>query len=285
MHNPYYSLITGASQGFGKAMALECASRKMNLILVALPGPELYHLADFIKKNYKVDAIAIETDLTSEVNCKKVFKQVCELGLSVNMLINNAGIGGTQLFSERGVDFYQKQIKLNVAATVLLTRLFLEMLIKNKPSHILNVGSLCSHFSLPMKQVYGGTKSFIYFFSKSLRIELESDHVHVSVICPGGMNTNKFVTMGGKSCNWLARQSIMEPEAVATIAIRGLLKNRAVIIPGRMNKLFLLLNLVLPAPVKKLLTDSQMKKLSSAYAPKTKAKTIIIARKTKSLTA
>ncbi|MEZ5028501.1 MAG: hypothetical protein R2765_06910 [Ferruginibacter sp.] len=60
MHNPYYTLITGASEGFGKALALECATRKMNLILVALPGPELINLADFIKRNYFVDAIAIE---------------------------------------------------------------------------------------------------------------------------------------------------------------------------------------------------------------------------------
>ena len=60
MLNKNYCLITGASEGFGKALALECASRKMHLILVALPGPELYYLSDFIKRNYGVDVIAIE---------------------------------------------------------------------------------------------------------------------------------------------------------------------------------------------------------------------------------
>ena len=65
MLNNNYTLITGASEGFGKALALECASRKMNLVLVALPGPEIFYLADFIKRNYKVDVVSIETDLST----------------------------------------------------------------------------------------------------------------------------------------------------------------------------------------------------------------------------
>ena len=76
MLNKNYCLITGASEGFGKALALECASRKMNLILVSLPGPELYYLADFIKRNYKVEVIAIEKDLCLEENCIAVFNEV-----------------------------------------------------------------------------------------------------------------------------------------------------------------------------------------------------------------
>ena len=128
MHSPYYTLITGASEGFGKSLALECAARKMNLILVALPGPELNYLADFIKHNYQVDAIAIEKDLTFEENCKAVYEQINEMKLPVNMLINNAGLGGTLLFSEGSFSFYQKQIKLNIIATTLFTHLFLDML-------------------------------------------------------------------------------------------------------------------------------------------------------------
>lgn len=264
MFNKYYTLITGASEGFGKALALECASRKMNLVLVALPGPELYYLADRIKRNYKVDVLTIEKDLTLEENCIMVFKLVKELGLSVNMLINNAGIGSTMLFSEGSIALYKKQMKLNVVATTLLTHLFLGMLKINGPSYILNVGSLSCFFYLAKKQVYGATKSYIYFFSKSLRRELENDNVHVSVICPGGMNTNKSVTLVNKACTGLAGLSIMNPEEVAKIAINGLLKNKEVIIPGRVNQLFMLMNILLPPFLKKMLTNNQMKKLRSA---------------------
>ena len=267
MPNSNYCLITGASEGFGKALALECASRKMNLVLVALPGPELHSLVGFIKRNFQVDVVIIEKDLTVEENCISVFKQVEERRLPVNMLINNAGVGSTMMFSEGSIDFYQKQIKLNAVATTLLTHLFLDTLKQNGPSYILNVGSLSSFFFLAKKQVYGATKSFIYFFSKSLRRELQADNVHVSVVCPGGMKTNASVIMVIRSCNWIGRQSFMNPEDVARIAIDGLLKKKEEIIPGRVNQAFLLFNKLLPGFIKKMLTNYQMRKLRAV--PKT----------------
>lgn len=264
MLNSNYCLITGASEGFGKALALECASRKMNLVLVALPGAELHYLAGFIKRNYEVDVVAIEKDLCVEQDCLDVYTEVAERQLPVNMLINNAGIGSTMLFTEGGISFYQKQIKLNALATTLLTHLFIDTLKKNGPSHILNVGSLCSFFFLAKKQVYGATKSFVYFFSKSLRRELKSEQVYVSVVCPGSMNTNASVIMVNRSCNWITRQSFMDPEEVAAISLDGLLKRKEVIIPGKVNQVFLFLNSLLPGFLKRMLTNHQMKTLRSA---------------------
>lgn len=285
MLNNNYTLITGASEGFGKALALECASRKMNLVLVALPGPEIFYLADFIKRNYKVDVVSIETDLSVEKNCYMVFDQVTAYRLNVNMLINNAGLGSTMLFSEGSIDFYQKQVRLNVAATTLLTRLFLDILKLNGPSYILNVGSLCSFFFLAKKQVYGGTKSFIYFFSKSLKRELQEYNIHVSVICPGGMNTNVSVSLLNRSTGWLSRQAIMNPEQVAPIAIDGLLKQKEVIIPGRINKIFVLLNRILPNILKKEITNHQMKKLMSVTATDPRKQVMLFSEKNNSLIA
>jgi short-subunit dehydrogenase len=214
-----------------------------------------------------------------------VFEQVKEYGLSVNMLINNAGLGSTMLFSEGDIYFYQKQVKLNVAATTLLTHLFLDMLKSNGAAYILNVGSLCSFFFLAKKQVYGGTKSFIYFFSKSLNRELKSYNVHVSVICPGGMNTNVSVTLLNRSTSWLSRLAIMNPEQVAPIAIGGLLKRKEVIIPGSINKLFLIFDKLLPAVLKKIITNRQMKKLLSVTATDPKKQVILLTEKSNSLTA
>lgn len=279
MLNKKYCLITGASEGFGKALALECASRKMNLILVALPGPELYYLANFIKRNYQVDAIAIEKDLTCEENCKAVYQLVHEMKLQVNMLINNAGLGGTMLFSEGSFSFYQKQIKLNIIATTLFTHLFLDMLKANGPSYILNVGSLSSYFYLNKKQVYGATKSFIYSFSKSLRRELKNDGISVSVICPGSMNTNISVTCLLKTSSRISRLSVMNPEDVAPIAIKGLLNRKEVIIPGRMNKLFLFVNKLLPDLIKNLILGWQMKNIQSVTAIETNQKVILLTEK------
>ena len=262
MNKDYYTLITGASEGLGKALALECARRNMNLILVALPGPELYALATLIKSNYPVRVICIGKDLCRNESCLELYSEVTALEIPVNILINNAGIGSTVLFEEGSIALYEKQIRLNVLATTLITRLFLTTLRCNDHSYILNVGSMASFFYLPKKQVYGATKSFVYFFSKSLRKELKETNVHVSVLCPGGMNSNLPLTLMNKTGGCLSRLSVMNPEDVVPVAIDGLLKRKGVIIPGRLNNFFMLLDKVLPEAIKKIMTNHSMKKLN-----------------------
>jgi short-subunit dehydrogenase len=199
--------------------------------------------------------------------------EVNALQLQVNMLINNAGLGSTVMFNEGSISLYEKQIKLNVLTTTLITRLFLEMLKRNGPSYILNVGSMASFFCLPKKLVYGATKSFVYFYSITLREELKKDNIYVSVLCLGGMNTNLAITLMNKTGNFLARLSVMNPEKVGPIAIDGLLKRKEVIIPGRLNKWFILLDKLLPGFIKKILTNYSMKGMNSnnpfsCYLPK-----------------
>jgi short-subunit dehydrogenase len=264
MPNNNYSLITGASEGLGKALAIECAARKMNLILVVRTGPALINLANFIKGAYEVDVITIEKDLYKEENCISLFDEVSALNININMLINNAGTGSTLLFTEGSFLHFQKQIQLNILATTLITRLFIAKLQQNSPGHILNVGSLSCFFSLTKKQVYGATKSYIYYFSKSLRRELKQVGINVSVVCPGCINTNPGAVLINQSVNWLARLSVMNPEDVASIAIENLLKRKEVIIPGRLNKFFLFLNTLLPSFISKRITDRQMKRLDIA---------------------
>ena len=128
MRNENYVLITGASEGFGKALALECAGREFNLVLVALPGSGLDNLAEYIRKNFDVKVFCFEHDLSLKEECYNLFKGVNERKLPVKILINNAGMGGTHFFEERNAEFYYRQIELNVVAPTLLTHLFLEML-------------------------------------------------------------------------------------------------------------------------------------------------------------
>jgi len=263
MPDNYYTLITGASEGLGKAFALECGKRNMNLILVALPDSGLYELADFIRRNFNVLVEVFEKDLTDSTSCRELFQEVQRQKLRIRILINNAGLGSTLLFGEGSTELFEKQIKLNVLATTILTRLFLDNLERNTPSYILNVGSMASFFFLPKKQVYGGTKSYIHFFSKSLRKEVKRDGIHVSVLCPGGINTNLSVTLLNKTGPWMSKISIMNPEEVAPIAINGLLKRKAVIVPGIINKFFMMLDKLLPDIIKTRLTDYTMSRLKT----------------------
>jgi short-subunit dehydrogenase len=259
-----YTLITGASDGFGKALAIECASRKMNLALVALPGPELYNLACFIRRNFFVDVRVFEKDLTKESSCYELLHEIMGEKIDVNILINNAGIGSTEFFTNMSPEFFKKQIQLNVMATALVTSLFIPELKKNAPAHILNVGSLCSFFDMPQKQVYGGTKSFVYFFSRSLRLELQVDKIDVSVVCPGGMNTNIQVSFMNKTGNYLSRLSVMNPEEVAEQVIGKMLAGKKLIIPGKLNKFFLVLHKILPGFLKTHLIRRSMNRFKPA---------------------
>ncbi|MDH7461719.1 SDR family NAD(P)-dependent oxidoreductase [Chitinophagaceae bacterium 26-R-25] len=264
MPDRFYTLITGASEGFGKALAIECAKRKMNLILVALPGIELHDLATLIKRDYTVEVIVIEKDLCEENSCYEVFDHVMSLGLCVNMLLNNAGTGSTGSFAAGDIRLFERQIKLNVLASTIIVRLFIDELKQNSPSYILNVGSLASFFPLPKKQVYGATKSFIYYFSTCLRKELKQDQVYVSLICPGPMLTNITVRSVIENGNWLIRNCCFHPEAVAPIAIDGLLKKKKVMVPGKLNNLYILVYTLLPDFIKSIITNRSTKKLNSA---------------------
>lgn len=269
MRNEHYALITGASEGFGKALALECARRGMNLILVALPGSGLKSLACYIERNFGVKTFCFEYDLSVKESCCSLFEEISRQRLRVNMLINNAGMGGTHFFNERDAEYYQRQIALNVMAPTLLSHLFLGMLEKNSPAHILNVSSLASFFYLPKKQVYGGTKSYLVSFSKSLRRELKRKNINVSTVCPGGMNTTLPLVLQNKNLTGISRWSVLNPEEAAQITMEGLLKKKELIIPGFWNRLFILLDKLLPKWLKELLTDRQMKKSKTFTSPLT----------------
>lgn len=269
MRNKNFALITGASEGFGKALALECAARNMNLILVALPGSGLYNLACFIERNYDVQVLFFEHDLSKKEECLRLFEEIKGRDLKLNVLINNAGMGGTHFFEEKDTEYYYRQIELNVIAPTLLTHCFLQTLEKNPPSYILNVGSLVSFFFLPKKGVYGGTKSYLVAFSKSLRRELKSKNVYVSAVCPGGMNTTPMLILQNKNMKGMGRWSVMNPEDVAKIAIDGMLAKKEVIIPGFWNRLFMFLDKLLPKWFKEILTDRSMKQAKAISSPVT----------------
>ena len=125
----------------------------------------------------------------------------------------------------------------------------------------MNVSSLAGFFYLPNKQVYGGTKSYLLSFSKSLRKELKCDEVSVSVLCPGGMNTHWRLAMENRMMGtWVSRQSVMEPSDVAAIGIRQMFGGKESIITGFWNRCFLIWDRIFPKRIKDGLVNYQMKK-------------------------
>ncbi|MCO4823055.1 MAG: SDR family NAD(P)-dependent oxidoreductase [Flavobacteriaceae bacterium] len=249
-----YTLITGGSMGFGKALAIECAKMSMNLVLVALPNSGLVELSQFLKKNFNIDVLCYEMDLSKEENCISIYSDLKKNDATIKYLINNAGMLSNGLFEDMNSDYFLTQIKVNVATPTLLSKLFMDDFKANVPSGILNVSSMASFFDLPKKQVYGGTKAYLLSFSSSLRKEIAKYGISVSIVCPGGMNTTSRLCLQNRRLGWISRQSIMNPEEVAKVTLRHFFNGKAFIIPGNVNKLFMLMNRILPQFLKHRLT-------------------------------
>lgn len=260
----YYTLITGASQGFGKAMALEFANRNMNLVLVALPDSGLCDLADFIRKQFNVQVLSLELDLSLTDSCYIIADFIKDNDLQVKYLVNNAGILSRGFFEDLDEAFILKQIEVNIIAPTLLIRLLLSNLKKSSPSAILNISSMACFFALPKKQVYCGTKAYLTSFSKSLAKELKKDNISVTIICPGGLNTTTRLCYQNRIVGWITRKTVLNPETAAKIAINGMFNKRRVIVPGFVNKCFMLLDKVLPEFIQDKLTNREINKFPKA---------------------
>ncbi len=260
----YYTLITGASQGFGKAMALEFAQRDMNLVLVALPNSGLSQLSNFIEKNLNVSVHFLELDLSKTASCYTILDYIENHHLQIKYLVNNAGMLSRGFFDELNDGFILKQIEVNVTTPTLLIKLLLNNLKQSAPSSILNISSMAGFFALPKKQVYGGTKAYLTSFSKSLAKELKKDNISVTTICPGGLNTTTSLCYQNRIVSWITRKTVLNPEEAAIIAINGMLHKKSVIVPGFVNKCFMALDKLLPEFIQDKLTSREINKFPKA---------------------
>ncbi|NRA52252.1 MAG: SDR family NAD(P)-dependent oxidoreductase [Phaeodactylibacter sp.] len=188
-----FAVVTGASRGLGQSFARELARRKINLILMSLPGQGLDVLAADLERQFGVRVVFRETDLCSRENVLSAASWINEQ-YPVSILINNAGIGGTKKFEDASAAYIEKMIQLNVTATSLLTHQLLPNLQQQHYAHVLNVASIAALSPVGYKTVYPASKAFINFFSRGLNQELKGTNVSVSVVNPGAMATNPEIS-------------------------------------------------------------------------------------------
>ena len=253
------AIITGASEGLGKSFAVEMAQQNCNLVLVALPQSGLPQLAAFIRRNFAINVWYFEMDLTQTQSCVELFTSLEKQGITADILINNAGLGNWAWFEEKSLQFYRTQIELNIITPVLLTRLFLAQVNRQQRSYLMNVGSLGGLFIVPRKQVYGATKSFIRYFTNCLRMELSNSKTSVTLLSPGGINTKPELLVLNHSIKGISRYTILEPEQVAKVALKGMFRGKKEIIPGRLNRILVGLNAILPPSLKEYIIQRQVK--------------------------
>ena len=245
-----YTLITGASTGIGKAFARECASRGMNLLLVALPENMLEETEEEIKTIYPVKVISYGIDLTDTLAVGHLYEYCVQQNIQVNVLINNAGVGAGGRFEKLPSPVYLNMIRLNVQALTLMTYHFLPMLKEQSSAFVLNMSSMEATLPLPYKSVYTGTKNYIFAFSLALREELARSDVRVSVLCPGPVLTNPDGLKRMNSHGKRAKLVMLMPDTVAKIGVEGMLRGKGVIVPGKINWSIVKLMKLFPTRIK-----------------------------------
>ena len=245
-----YSIVTGASSGIGKSIAFELGRRHHNLLLVSLPGQGLETVAHELSIHHGIKTDWFETDLSRPLGPKQVFEWVLSNDYSVNYLVNNAGIAGTKALEEADDKYIDDRLLVNIRALVLLCRYFIPVMKKFPEAGILNVASLSAFYSIPFKSIYAASKAFVVNFSQAIRTELKSTGISVSVVCPNGVRTNegthaRIDAHGGK-VKWMT----LDSSEVAEIAVKGMLRKKFLIIPGRINVLLLSFSRFIPERIR-----------------------------------
>jgi len=186
------ALITGASSGIGAEFARQLATQKRNLVLVARSQDKLNQLAEQLQQQHSIRAHVISQDLTEPSAAASIARQAEELGIVIDLLINNAGFGDYGSFSESVLDRQTSMIQLNISALVELTHTFLPKMLERQQGGIINVSSIAGFQPMPYWSVYAASKAFVLSFSEALWAEVKEKGVKVLALCPGPTESNFF---------------------------------------------------------------------------------------------
>ena len=178
-------LITGASSGIGEAFAKRLNELGAKLILTARSEDKLNDLASSMKT-----AIVLPGDLSDKTFPEKLYNQISDKGIDVDIIINNAGFGFSGLFLDSNMKNYKEMLNVNIYSLMDLSHLFLKDMVIKKRGGIINISSLASYQPMPYFAVYAATKSFVTSFTLALHEEYRDQGINILGVCPGYTKTN-----------------------------------------------------------------------------------------------
>ncbi|MGC1308386.1 MAG: SDR family oxidoreductase [Phormidesmis sp.] len=234
------ALITGASSGIGLELAKTFARNQHNLILVARSEDKLHTLQAELASQHGIQATVLSHDLTDPKAPQQLFDQVQQNGLTVDVLVNNAGYGDYGEFASSDWEKLQGMILLNVLALTHISRLFLPAMIQRASGKVLNVSSTAAFQPGPMMAVYFATKAYVLSFSEAIAAETEDQGIQVTVLCPGPTQSS-FIDNANMDKMALANSSTTDkiPTAaeVAQFGYDALTRGQVVAVHGLTNQL------------------------------------------------
>lgn len=231
------ALITGASSGIGLDFAHLFAEGGHDVVLVARGEEKLKALAEELSSKHGVRAVALPADLADAAAPAKLVEALKARGLTVDVLVNNAGFASYGAFAEADAENELRMIQVNVTTLTALTRLLLPDMVARKAGRILNVASTAAFQPGPLMAVYYATKAYVLSLSEALANELDGTGVTVTCLCPGPTKTGFQERARMEESKLVKGKDIMDSRTVARAGYDGLFRGQAVVVPGFMNKM------------------------------------------------
>jgi uncharacterized protein len=229
-----YALVTGASSGIGVEIARRLAEEGYPLILVARRKERLEALRESLAA--QVNVVVIDLDLSAENAAEALFERVAALGLVVEILVNNAGVGMQGRFLDMSLPRVAQMSRLNMTTLTELTSRFAADMVRAKRGYILQVASMAALLPSPQVAAYAATKAYVLSFSEALAFELRGSGVSVTTLYPG-ITTTEFNETAEAHSPALMNLSILSARKVADAGVTGMFRRRRAVVPGWINKL------------------------------------------------
>ena len=232
------ALVTGASAGIGAEIAKLLAARGYALVLVARRKERLRALADELADQHGVRVETIAADLGKPTPRGRIPGRIAELGLEVEILINNAGFAtGGEPFHAADAGRELEQVRVDVEAVVALTSAFLPAMVERGRGAILNVASTAGMQPMPYSAGYAAAKAYVLSFSEAVHQEVHGLGVTVTALAPGPVETDfwqiaGWETSSGTSFERAVPGAMISAEQAARAGVEGLDRGERVVVPG-----------------------------------------------------
>jgi short-subunit dehydrogenase len=238
-------LITGASSGFGEEFARQYAEQGHSLVLAARRLDRLQALAETLRRQYQIDVVAEQVDLSDIAAVTQLHKRLHDRGIAVDILINNAGHGLQGPFVDSRLDAALAMVQLDVASLTAVTHVFAQGMRARGRGKILLVASLLAYQGVQNFAVYAAAKAYVLRLAEGLHRELRRDGITVTALCPGVTDTG-FATAAQMKITPALKHLMMRPAPVVRAGIRALQAGRISVVPGWANKALVILTWATP---------------------------------------
>jgi short-subunit dehydrogenase len=230
---PGTALVTGASAGIGRELALLLAAGGHRLLLTARDAARLESLAGELERRWGTTSVVVPCDLSTPEGPGRLAQALADY--EIDVLVNNAGMGASGPFSDVSPTRIAALLQLNIVSLTALTRLLLPGMLARRRGRILNLASTAAFQPGPWHAIYYASKAYVLSLSEAIAVEVEGNGVTVTTLCPGPTET-EFFSRARMRHSPLARRGLMDAATVARAGYEGMMAGERVVIPGARNR-------------------------------------------------